>query len=132
MLVYGVMSSRSGAFIVALLAVACASPPPRDHRYFEAHLGERVTLTGRLPTAAIWQHMTGHVPDKTIVYIDLDGGHQIVTHMDRQPDCRGDIEMTGKVFEVRGPSKGAHRGEQGAEREQYWEYALDVDSWRCR
>jgi hypothetical protein len=70
---------------------------------------------------------------KSIVYIDLDASeHQVVAHFARAPSCPADIAFVGDVFEVRGPSKAAARGEPGAERDEFWEHAVDVVSWRCR
>jgi hypothetical protein len=118
-------------WFIAVALASCATEK-KDHKYFEKRVGQTVKLVGAVAQTP-WQHMTGGVPGKSIVYMDLDGGkHQIVAHFAQPPSCSGDVAFEGKIFEVRGPSKAARRGEPGAARDEYWEYVIDVDSWRCR
>lgn len=116
---------------VIVVLVACSSTES-NRKYFEDNVGKSVKLVGQVAKTP-WQHMTKHVAGKTIAYIDLDGGkHQIVGYFAAEPSCPGEVAFEGTVFEVRGPSKAAKRGEPGAANDEFWEYAVDVASWRCR
>jgi hypothetical protein len=121
-----------GLLAAASMVAGCARQPGQhDSAYFESRVGQVVELVGRKARIE-WEHMVTSIPGKRLEYIDLDGGkHQIVAHFDAPPACPGDITFAGKVFEVRGPSKAAKRGEPGMASDEFWEYAVDVVRWQC-
>lgn len=92
--------------------------------------GEPITLRGHVATV-MWQHMTTGVAGKKLAYFDLRGGkEQTVVYWTETPKCAGDIEVTGKVLELRGPSKRPHEPETKVD-DSYSERHVDVTSARC-
>jgi hypothetical protein len=92
--------------------------------------GEPITLRGR-PSKLVWQHMMTSVPGKRSAYFDLGGGkEQTVVYWKEPPNCAGDIEVTGKVLELRGPSKRPGQPETKVD-DTYSERHVDVDTARC-
>jgi hypothetical protein len=91
-------------------------------------IGERVELAGhksRIP----WQHLMGHVEGKNAEYFDLPDGGQIVVHVAGGLDREDPVILTGRVLEVRGPSKRpTPPGGKETKADDSWvEYALDVE-----
>ncbi len=86
--------------------------------------GAAITLRGRVSSTP-WQHLMTGVPGKADAYFDLGGGsEQTVVYWKDPPKCSGDVEVTGKVLEVKGASK-------GSKADEVREPQVDVESARC-
>ena len=92
---------------------------------------ETVTVRGVISTI-MWQHLMTSVPGKKSGYFDVDGeSQQIVVYWKEAPKCVAQIEITGKVVPISGPSK-RPKGTIGTKvDETYSELQLDVESARC-
>jgi hypothetical protein len=115
-------------FLLAFLLPACAASPHKcECKNMAEHVGEEVTIEGKV-AEAIWQHMIKGVEGKTEVYVDLEDKNQTVAYIEPAFNCKGKIRLTGIVVEVRGGSKrpGSKIDDQG-----YVEYHLDVSRWEC-
>jgi hypothetical protein len=107
-----------------------ATDPPPSTTMNEAKHGERITLRGR-PSSVIHQHMMTSVPGKTLAYLDLRAGaEQTVIYWKEIPKCSGDVQVTGKVIELRGPKQRPGQLPSKVD-ETYSERQLDVDTARC-
>ncbi len=92
--------------------------------------GASIRLRGRVSTI-VWQHLTTSVAGKKLAYFDLaGGGEQTIVYWKEPPACVGDVEVTGRAIEVRGPSKRAHARETKVD-DSYAELHVDVDSVHC-
>lgn len=105
---------------VLLVTIACGAAIAGEL----GPVGARVTIRGRLSDTP-WQHMIGNVPGKQPAYLDLDDKHQTVIYWAKPLACRGMLELTGTVIEVRGPEKRPRPGHEVVERH------LDVITARC-
>lgn len=101
-------------------------PPAIDSPALAGHVGRQICLTGRV-AVNVWQHLVGTVADKSTQYFDLADGGQLVVHAAEPLPSGAELELLGRVLEVRGSSK-----RPGKVDETYVEYALDVDAWRHR
>ena len=94
-----------------------------------AWVGQRVELEAR-PAVAIWQHLVGSVPGKLPEYVDLEGGLQIVAHVEGGLPCQGPMVLRGTVVEARGGPK--RPGLPPSKADETWiEHALDVAEAVC-
>jgi len=108
-------------------ALPSADPTPpnarRENDSSKWKPGETVIARGRI-SKLFGQHMMTGVSGKKEAYFDLVGGHpQTIVYWQAAPSCRGDIEVTGKVLEV--------KGSPGSKDEGSRENHLDVKSARC-
>ena len=88
------------------------------------HAGGSLAVTGRISQMP-WQHLVDPIPGKQILYLDLEGGHQIVVYSATKPVCPGRVWLTGRVVEVAGA------GKRPGSTERFVEYQLDVSRWEC-
>lgn len=94
-----------------------------------AWVGQRVELEAR-PAVAVWQHLVGSVPGKLPEYVDLEGGLQIVAHVEGGLPCQGSMVLRGTVVEARGGPK--RPGLPPSKANETWiEHALDVVEAVC-
>jgi hypothetical protein len=109
-------------------ALRSADPtPPKARRENDSSKwkpGETVIARGRI-SKLYGQHVMTGVTGKTEAYFDLAGGApQTIVYWQKAPACSGDIEVTGKVLEVKA-APGSKAGDG------YSELHLDVTSTRC-
>lgn len=129
-----------GALLMVVLAGCGHAGPTRpvkqeDRPVIESselgrHIGEDVTLVGRVSREP-WQHLIGDVPGKQAVYFDPRDGGQIVVYVADPITCQGEVQVGGRVLEVRGGSKRPPRPGDTKVDETYAELQLDVSAWRC-
>jgi outer membrane protein OmpA-like peptidoglycan-associated protein len=94
----------------------------------EWRVGLVVVVRGRVSKMPN-QHLMGGVAGKRDFYFDVTGGSQTVVYAAALPACGGELELRGKVLEVRGGSK--RPGEASKVGSSYSELHVDVDDARC-
>ena len=94
---------------------------------FEGNVGEKVRIVGKI-AKEIWQHLTTLVDSHPFMnYFDLDDGYQIVIYTKDSLPCDDIIEIMGKLIKVEGKRKNP----RSKIHDEYFEYQLLVDSWKC-
>ena len=94
---------------------------------FEGSVGENVKIIGKI-AKEIWQHLTTFVDTHPFMnYFDLDDGYQIVIYTKDSLSCDDKIEIMGKLIKVEGKRKNP----RSKIHDEYFEYQLLVDSWKC-
>lgn len=88
---------------------------------------KKVCITGTISNEP-WQHLIAS-PDSFPIstYFDI-GDMQIIVYSAKElacPNCKCEIEIKGTVLKVQGKGKGSKADEQ------YIEYHIVADSWRC-
>jgi hypothetical protein len=86
-------------------------------------LGKDISLRVS-PVEIPHQHMINPVPGKSVEYVQLPTGSQMVVYASRAKPCPGEILLTGRVIEVSGAAKGPGGG-------RHRELQLDASSWEC-
>ncbi len=95
-----------------------------DASTLRRYMNECVVLHGKVSDIP-WQHMVGTFKGyPRTAYFDV-GSFQIVVYSRTPISCTGEVEVTGKVREVKGLSKGPEP------RETFTEYHVTADSWKC-
>ncbi|MHB8874749.1 MAG: hypothetical protein ACYC8T_13755 [Myxococcaceae bacterium] len=87
-------------------------------------VGAEVVVEGKLAQIP-WQHLIHPPPGKSPLYVDLDGGGQIVAYVPKGEPCLSRVRLTGKVVEVSGRSK------RPGSKERFTERSLDVTRIEC-
>ncbi|MCK4778591.1 MAG: hypothetical protein KAT57_00325 [Candidatus Lokiarchaeota archaeon] len=94
---------------------------------FQKNLGKKVKIVGNI-AKEIWQHLTTFVDSLPFMnYFDLDDGYQIVIYTKDSLSCNEKIEVVGKLIKVEGKRKNP----RSKINDEYFEYQLLVDSWKC-
>ncbi len=94
---------------------------------FEGNVGEKIKIIGKI-AKEIWQHLTTLVDSHPFMnYFDLDDGYQIVIYTKDSLSCDEKIEVVGKLIKVEGKRKNP----RSKIHDEYFEYQLIVDSWKC-
>ncbi|MFX1501036.1 MAG: hypothetical protein ACFFDH_08750 [Promethearchaeota archaeon] len=94
---------------------------------FEGNVGNTVKIIGNI-AMEIWQHLTTLVDSHPFMnYFDLDDGYQIVIYTKDSLSCTEKIEIVGKLIKVEEKRKNPRSKIQ----DEYFEYQLLVDSWKC-
>lgn len=94
---------------------------------FEGNVGEKVRIVGKI-AKEIWQHLTTLVDSHPFMnYFDLDDGYQILIYTKDSLPCDDKIEIMGKLIKVEGKRKNP----RSKIHDEYFEYQLLVDSWKC-
>ena len=94
---------------------------------FESNVGKNIKMIGKI-AEAIWQHLTTFIDSHPFMnYFDLDDGYQIVIYTKDSIPCKEKIEIIGKLIKVEGKRKNP----RSKINDEYFEYQLIVDSWKC-
>lgn len=94
---------------------------------FEGNVGKIVKINGKI-AKEIQQHLTTFVDSHPFMnYFDLDAGYQIVIYTKDSLSCNEKIEIVGKLIKVEGQRK----NQRSKIHDEYFEYQLLVDSWKC-
>ncbi|KKK42631.1 hypothetical protein LCGC14_1822780 [marine sediment metagenome] len=96
---------------------------------FDGFVGKEIQIIGKI-AKEIWQHMTSIVDSYPFMeYFDLDfeNSFQIVIYTKDKISCKNKIEITGKLMKV----SGRHKDPRSKIHDDFFEYQLAVDSWRC-
>lgn len=96
---------------------------------FASNVGKEVQIIGKI-AKEIWQHMTSILDSYPFMeYFDLDfeNNYQIVIYTKDQISCKNNIEITGKLIKV----SGKHKDPRSKIHDDFFEYQLAVDSWKC-
>ena len=114
-------------FVPAASAPSSASAPveaaPFGREQLEAALGQAITVRVR-PAEIPHQHMIEPPPGKSVEYVELPAGGQVVVYaVDARP-CPGEIALSGRVIEVSGGAKGPGGG-------THRELQIDASVWAC-
>ena len=92
--------------------------------------GDVVVVRGKLSKLP-HQHLIGSVTGKREHYFDVTGGSQTIVYAASLPACTGELELRGKVLEVRGASKRPGDTKEMKVDSSYREFHVDVDEARC-
>ncbi|MHA2391531.1 MAG: hypothetical protein ACXAEX_06150 [Promethearchaeota archaeon] len=94
---------------------------------FENNIGNEVKIEGMI-AKEIWQHLTVFLDSHPYMhYFDLEDGHQIVIYTKDAISCAEEIEIIGRVIKA----EGQHKNPRSKTTDDYFEYQLIVDSWKC-
>ena len=94
---------------------------------FEGNVDEKVKIIGKV-AQEIWQHLTIFSDSHPFMnYFDLNDGYQIVIYTKDSLSCDDKIEIMGKLIKVEGKRKNP----RSKIHDEYFEYQLLVDSWKC-
>ena len=94
---------------------------------FEGNVGNIVKIIGKI-AKKIWQHLTTFIDSHPFMfYFDLDDDYQIVIYTKDSLSCNEKIEIVGKLIKVEGKRKNP----RSKIYDEYFEYQLLVDSWKC-
>ena len=94
---------------------------------FEGNVGEIVKISGKI-AVEIWQHLTTFIDSHPYMnYFNLEDEYQIVIYTKETISCEETVEITGKLIKVEGTRKNPRTKIQ----DEYFEYQLVVDSWKC-
>ncbi|MFX1371329.1 MAG: hypothetical protein ACFFCE_05670 [Promethearchaeota archaeon] len=94
---------------------------------FKESVGKRVKIIGKI-AKEIWQHLTKLIESHPFInYFNLDDGYQIVIYSKDSLSCTEKIEIVGKLIKVEGKRKNP----RSKIYDEYFEYQLLVDSWKC-
>jgi hypothetical protein len=128
--------------IIAVLACTEEQPPGEKEEAIEARgdyvavekledlkslAGKKVCITGTISSEP-WQHLMAS-PDSFPIstYFDMAEMQTVVYSAEKLacPNCACEIEIKGTVLKVQGKGKGSKADED------YVEYHIVADSWRC-
>lgn len=123
-----VVTAPTAPAVSAIASATASATAPAPASAWEP--GQVVVARGRVSTTP-WQHVMSGVAGKKSAYLDLEGGkRQTVIYWVEPPKCSAEVEVTGRVLEVRGDSK--RPGGQPTKSDDTWrELHIDVDSARC-
>lgn len=99
--------------------------------YLTRYSGQQVIVYGTL-TDEVHQHMVQPPPEhQKIAYLRPDSGGQMVIYLAKEvAPCRGALKLSGRVLELRGPSK-RPGGPPSKVDETYVEHQLQVENSLC-
>jgi hypothetical protein len=99
----------------------------RKYSDFEGNVGKTVKIIGKI-AKEIWQHITAFFDYYPYMnYFDLDDGFQIVIYTMNAISCEEIIEVVGELIKTEGKRKNPRSKIE----DEYFEYQLLVNSWRC-
>ncbi len=94
---------------------------------FEGFAGEIVNIIGKI-AKEIWQHLTVFFDSHPYLnYFNLNDGYQIVIYSKDSISCEGTLEINGKLIKT----EGRRKNPRSKINDEYFEYQLLVDSWKC-
>ncbi|MFX1435654.1 MAG: hypothetical protein ACFFAA_00395 [Promethearchaeota archaeon] len=94
---------------------------------FEGNVGKNVSIIGKL-SKVIWQHLTAFIDSHPYMnYFDLEDGYQIVIYSTDSILCEKQLEVNGKLIKT----EGTRKNPRSKVNDEYFEYQLLVDSWKC-
>lgn len=94
---------------------------------FINNLGKQVKIIGKI-SKVLWQHRLTFIDSHPHTnYFDLDDGYQIVIYTTESISCEEKVEITGKLIKV----DGTRKNPRSKIHDEYFEYQLVVDSWKC-
>ncbi len=94
---------------------------------FAGNVGEKVKIVGKI-SKVMWQHLATFVDSHPYMnYFDLDDGYQILIYTKDDITSEEKIEIIGKLIKV----EGARKNPRSKIHDDYFEYQLLVDSWKC-
>jgi len=94
---------------------------------FIKNLGKQVKMIGKI-SKVMWQHLAIFVNSHPHMnYFDMDDGYQILIYTKENITCEEKIEIIGKLIKVEGERKNP----RFKIHDDYIEYQLLVDSWKC-
>lgn len=95
--------------------------------YLEKNVGNKITVHGKI-AVVFWQHMTKRIDTHpNMIYFDLEDDYQIIAYSKNEIVCKGQIEITGNVIEL----KSDYNNPNVKIHDRFSEYHVIVDSWRC-
>ncbi|MFX0039176.1 MAG: hypothetical protein ACFFCY_06570 [Promethearchaeota archaeon] len=94
---------------------------------FEGNVGKAVSIIGKLSNV-IWQHLTAFIDSHPYMnYFDLKDGYQIVIYSTDSILCENQLEVNGKLIKT----EGSRKNPRSKVNDEYFEYQLLVNSWKC-
>ena len=96
-------------------------------KYLAENVGKSIKIKGKI-SDIMWQRITTFVETHpNLNYFDLEDGFQIVVYTKEKITCKNQVEVFGKIIEIRGPPKEA----KSKVNDDYVEYHITAESWKC-
>lgn len=97
-------------------------------KFLKQNEGQKVQLEGSI-SDIMWQHLQVHIKSHPNTnYFDLEDGFQIIAYSKEPMSCESDVEIQGEIKKI---ERKKDLNSNTKIQEDYSEYYLIVDSWKC-